>query len=68
MKDWGLAKPYRFVAWENLVLTVIGGAPVCYYHVNNLKWSSKAIMNSIYLDIWESIEKYLGIGANGPAT
>ena len=50
------------------MLTGIGGAPFCKYNVNNLKWSDKAIMNSIFLDLWESTEKYLGIRANGPAT
>jgi hypothetical protein len=38
------------------------------YDLDNLKWSGKAIMNSVALDIWESIEKDVRIGANGPRT
>ena len=66
MKDWSLAKPDRVAEWENLVLTGIRGAPVCDYDVDNLKWSGKAIMNIIYLDLWESTDKYLGFEANEP--
>ena len=68
LKDWGPAKPDQVVAWENLVLTRIGGAPVCDYYVDNLKWIGEAILNSISLDLWESIEKYLLIKGNGPDT
>ena len=50
------------------MITGIGGAPVCDYDVDSLKWIIKAIMNSISLDIWDSIDKYLGIYSNGPAT
>ena len=68
LKDWVLADPDRVVAWENLLLTIIGGAPVCNYDVDHINWIGKSIMNSVSLDIWDSIEKYLEIGANGPAT
>ena len=50
------------------MLTRIGGAPVCDYNVNNLKWGGKSIMNRISLDLWGSIEKYFGIEYNRPAT
>ena len=50
------------------MITGIGGAPVCDYNVDNLKWSGKAIMNSISLNLWESIDKYSGIRANGIST
>ena len=68
LKYWGLDDPDQVVAWENLFLTRIGGALVFYYNVDNLKCSKKYIMNSISLDIWESIKKYLVIVSNGPAT
>ena len=68
MNNCGSSKLDQVASWYNLVLTGIGGAPVCDYDVDNLKWSGKDIMNSISLDIWDSIEKYLGIRANGPAT
>ena len=44
----------------------IGGAPVCHYNVDNLKWIGKAIMKSISLNLWGFIGKYLGVIANGP--
>ena len=53
LKDWGLHKPYRFVAWDNIVLTGIGGAPVRDHDGDNLKWSGKAITNRILLYLWE---------------
>ena len=45
------------------MLTRFGGTPVCDYGVDNLKWNGKSIMNSTSIDICESIEKDLGIGA-----
>ena len=68
LKEWSSDEPDQVAAWENPVLTIIGGAPVCDCDVNHLKWSGKSIMNIISLDLWDSIKKYLGIGANGPAT
>ncbi len=46
----------------------VADSPVCDYDIDNLKWSGKAVMNSITLDLWETIEKDVGIGANGPLT
>ena len=59
-----MAEPDQVAAWENLVLPVIRGATICDYDVDNLKWISKSIMNSISLDLWAFIEKYLGIRSN----
>ena len=53
LKDWGSTEPDRVVAWDNFVLNGIGGAPVCDYDVDDLKWTGKAIMNSIYLYLWD---------------
>ena len=50
------------------MLTRFGGTPVCDYGVDNLKWNGKSIMNSTSIDICESIEKDLGIRANGHTT
>ena len=62
IKDWGLVKPYRIAAWENLVLTGILGATFFDCDVDNLKWCGKSIMNSISLDIWDSNEKNWELG------
>ena len=63
LKDWVLDKPDQFASWDNLVLPGIRITSVCDYHVNNLKWSRKTILNSISLDLWDFIEKDLVIGA-----
>ena len=68
LKDWGSAEPDQVAAWDDMVLTGIGGAPVYDFDVDNLKWSGKPIMNSISLYILDYTEKYLGVWANGPAT
>jgi hypothetical protein len=69
LKEWGAASPEKVIKWEAALTSGIGESPPCDYDINNLKWSGKAIMNSIALDLWETIEKEdVGIGANGPAT
>ena len=50
------------------MLPGIGAAPVCDYDADNLKWCRKSIINSIPLDLCDSIEKYLGIRDNRTAT
>ena len=67
LKEWGLAKPDRVAAWENLSLAVIGVTPVCDDDVNKLKCSGKAIVNSKTIYQWELINKYLVIESNGTA-
>ncbi len=68
LQDWGSADPISVAAWETSLLSGIDNLPVCDYDVDNLKWSGKAIMNSISLDLWETIEKDVGVGSNGPLT
>ena len=68
LKEWGSAKPDQVATWKNLVLTRIGGTPICDYDVDKLKCSRKYIVNNIYLDLWELINKYLVIKSNGTAT
>ena len=68
LKNWGSEKPDHVASWKYLVLTGIGGALVCDYDVDNLKWIGKVIVNSIPLDLWGLIEKDLLIRANGPYT
>jgi hypothetical protein len=50
------------------IVAGIGAAPPCKHDIDNLKWSGKAIMNSISLDLWETVEKDVGVGSNGPVT
>jgi hypothetical protein len=66
--DWGSADSIQVVIWESQLLSGVGGLPPCKYDMDNLKWSGKAIMNSISLDLWETIEKEVGVGASGPMT
>jgi hypothetical protein len=56
LKDWGSADPVKVVAWEEMLKEGVGDLPVCEYDIDNLKWSGKAVMNSIGLDLWETIE------------
>jgi hypothetical protein len=38
----------------------------CDYDLDNLKWSGKAILNSVTLPLWETVKKDLGVDASGP--
>lgn len=68
LKDWGSTSLERVAAWEATLTSGVSESPSCNYDINNLKWSGKAIMNSITLDLWETIEKDVGIRANGLTT
>lgn len=68
LQDWGSADPIKAATWEESLMVGIGTLPPCEYDIDNLKWSGKAIMNSISLDLWETIEKDYGVGSNGPVT
>jgi hypothetical protein len=68
LQDWGSSDTFKVATWEQTLLAGIANLPVCEYDVDNLKWSGRAIMNSISLDLWETIEKDVGVGANGPVT
>jgi hypothetical protein len=39
---------------------------VCDYDLDNLRWSGKAVLNSVSLELWETVEKDLGADAVGP--
>jgi hypothetical protein len=66
LKDWRSAQPEKVTKWEGTLTSGVGDHKVCDYDIDNLKWSGKAVMNSIALDLWESIEKDVGGSANGP--
>jgi hypothetical protein len=36
------------------------------YDLDNLKWSGKAILNSVTLPLWETVKKDLNVDASGP--
>jgi hypothetical protein len=73
LTDWGSASPTKIEAW---VATLRAGVPTgaadgsllppCDYDLDNLKWSGKAILNSVTLPLWETVEKDLGVDASGP--
>jgi hypothetical protein len=71
LTNWGSASPARIEAW---VATLRAGIPKsdgtilppCDYDLDNLKWSGKAILNSVLLRLWETVKKDLGVDASGP--
>ena len=71
LTDWGSASPAKIEAW---VATLRAGvpdiagtvSPPCDYDLDNLKWSGKAILNSVSLPLWETVEKDLGVDGSGP--
>jgi hypothetical protein len=71
LTDWGSASPAKIESW---VATLRAGVPKtdgtllppCNYDLDNLKWSGKAILNSITLPLWETVEKDLGVDGSGP--
>jgi hypothetical protein len=71
LTNWGSASPAKIEAW---VSTLCAGVPAtdgaanppCDYELDNLKWSGKAILNSMTLPLWETVKKDLGVDASGP--
>jgi hypothetical protein len=71
LTDWGSVSPAKIKDW---VATLRVGvprmdgtvSPVCDYDLDNLKWSGKAVLNSVSLSLWETVEKDLGVDASGP--
>jgi hypothetical protein len=67
LTDWGS----KIEAW---VATLRAGVPKADgtllppydYDLDNLKWSGKAILNSVSLPLWETVEKDLGVDVTGP--
>jgi hypothetical protein len=71
LTDWGSASPAKIQAWVAMMRAGVpqaGGTilPPCNYDLDNLKWSGKAILNSMSLPLWEMVEKNLGVDAFGP--
>jgi hypothetical protein len=72
LTNWGSASPAKIEAWVMTLRST--GVPKpdstvsspCDYDLDNLKWSGKAILNSVTLPLWETVEKDLGIDASGP--
>jgi hypothetical protein len=71
LTDWGSTSPAKSEAW---VATLQAGVlqpdgttlPPCDYNLDNLKWSGKAILNSVSLALWETVKKDLGMDTSGP--
>ena len=51
---------------NNGITTGSNNYPACYYDLDNLTWSGRAISNSVTPALWKSIEKDLSIDASGP--
>jgi hypothetical protein len=71
LTDWGSASPAKIEAWVATLRTGVPKPdgtllPPCDYDLDNLKWSGKAILNSVSLPLWETVEKDLGVDASGP--
>jgi hypothetical protein len=71
LTDWGSASPAKIEAWVATLRAKVPKAagtllPPCDYNLDNLKWSGKAILNSVSLPLWETVEKDLGVDATGP--
>jgi hypothetical protein len=71
LTDWGSASPAKIEAWVATLragVTQADGTTLdpCNYDLDNLKWSGKAILNSVSLPLWETVEKDLGVDASGP--
>jgi hypothetical protein len=71
LTNWGSARPAKIEAW---VATLHAGVPKtdgtvyspCDYNLDNLKWSGKAILNSVSLPLWETVENDLCVHGSGP--
>jgi hypothetical protein len=71
LTDWGSASPAKIETWVSTLRAGVPKtdgtlSPPCDYDLDNLKWSGKAILNSISLPLWETVEKDLGVDASGP--
>jgi hypothetical protein len=71
LTDWGSASPVKIEEWVATLRAGITQAnginlPPCNYDLDNLKWSGNAILNSVSLPLWETVEKDLGVDASGP--
>ena len=53
-------------AAENLLPPDVTIYPVCPDDTDNLRWSGKAIVASVTLELWEGLKKTLGTDPTGP--
>jgi hypothetical protein len=63
---WGNSDPLKVATWEETVVAGVGNLPNCERGIDDFKWSGEAIMNSISLDLSETVEKDVG-GSAGEA-
>ena len=61
LEDWGAAKKEAVRDW---VMEISEGAMACPYDMDNLRWSGKALLASIDLELWSRIEKDLPLGGD----
>lgn len=71
LTDWGSTSPGKIEAWVSTLRVGVPKtdgtvSPPCNYDLDNLKWSGKAILNSVLLPLWEMVKKDLGVDASGP--
>ena len=68
LEKWGESKNEEMIeTWvKNLREGLPTSAGPCTFDEDNLIWSGKAVLNSISLDMWESIEKSLPPYPSGP--
>ena len=79
--DWDKASLQDITAWCNLLCSgiqqyhvnpttgaqIAQGLPApCQFDLDNLHWSGQAILNSIELSLWETIEKETRTDGDGP--
>jgi hypothetical protein len=71
LQDWGAADKSDIEDWVRLLKKGLSkegkddGTP-CDYDLNNLQWSSQAILSSLDLQLWSEIEKEVSFDATGP--
>ena len=61
LEDWGAAKKEVVRDW---VRKLSEGRMACPYDLDNLRWSGKALLASIDLELWSRIEKDLPLGGD----
>ena len=70
--DSGTAEDGKIFMWvQNITITGVGYRtryclPICNFYFDNITWRRKALLESITLEIWDTIKKDLGYNATGP--
>jgi hypothetical protein len=69
--DWGSISADDVLAWVTELQTGVSHTdgttlPVCSYDLDNLKWSGRAVLNSITVALWDTLETQIGVDATGP--